>query len=127
MLIPQTSGSEFLIRFPSQTGQGSKVPFVRALGKRFLIALTDELELAGLQPVKIAVRADLLREKCHRRTNVPHIKLDVLAEIPDATYGQFIDAVLAAKAKCLVDFDGRRKISINARLEGGVMARAKQA
>jgi hypothetical protein len=97
MLIPQISGGEFLIRFPSQTAQGSKVPFARAVAKRFLIALTDELERAGLQPVKIVIRADLLRE-CHRRTSAPHIKLDVLAEIPRATYGQFIDAILAAKA-----------------------------
>jgi hypothetical protein len=127
MLIPRISGSEFLIRFPGQTGQVSKVPFARAVGKRFLIALTDELELAGLHPIKIAICADLLREKCHRRTNATHIKLDVVAVIPHATYGQFIDAVVAAKAKCLFDFDGRRKISINARLEGGVMARVKPA
>ena len=84
MLIPRISGSEFLIRFPGQTGQVSKVPFARAVGKRFLIALTDELERAGLQPVKIVIRADLLRES-HRRTRVPPIKLDVLAEIPHAT------------------------------------------
>jgi|HubBroStandDraft_6_1064221.scaffolds.fasta_scaffold569186_2 hypothetical protein len=120
MLIPQISGSEFLISFPSQTGQVSKVRFARAVGKRFLIALTDELELAGLQPVKIAIRADLLREKYHRRTNATLIQLDVVAAIPNATYGQFIDAVLAAKAKCLLDFRGRSEISINARLEGGV-------
>jgi hypothetical protein len=120
MLIPQISGSEFLISFPSQTGQVSKVRFARAVGKRFLIALTDELELAGLQPVKIAIRADLLREKYHRRINATLIQLDVVATIPNATYGQFIDAVLAAKAKCLLDFRGRSEISINARLEGGV-------
>jgi hypothetical protein len=120
MLIPQISGSEFLISFPSQTGQVRKVRFARAVGKRFLIALTDELELAGLQPVKIAIRADLLREKYHRRINATLIQLDVVATIPNATYGQFIDAVLAAKAKCLLDFRGRSEISINARLEGGV-------
>ena len=53
MLIPRISGSEFLIRFPGQAGQLSKVPFARTVGKRFLIALADELELARLQPVQV--------------------------------------------------------------------------
>jgi hypothetical protein len=120
MLIPRISGGEFVIHFPDQTGQVSKISLARAVGKRFLIAVTDELELAGLQPTKIAIRADSLREKCDDRTNEIHIQLDVAAAIPQATYGQFIDAVLAAKAKCLLDFRGRSEISINARLEGGV-------
>jgi hypothetical protein len=48
-----------------------------------------------------------------------HIKLDITARIPLASYGQFIDATLAAKARCLLDFDDGHKISINAHLEGG--------
>jgi hypothetical protein len=123
MLIPRISGGEFVIHFPGQTRQVSKVSLARAVGKRFLIALTDELELASLQPAKIAIRADLLREKCDDRTNETRIRLDVVAAIPNATYGQFIDAVLAAKAKCLLDFRGRSEISINARLESGVRLR----
>ena len=43
MLIPQISGSEFLIGLPGQRGQVNKVRFARAVGKRFLIALADEL------------------------------------------------------------------------------------
>jgi hypothetical protein len=127
MLLPRISDGEFLIRFAGQTGRVSDVPFARAVGKRFSIALTNELELVGLQPITIAIRADLFKEKRDNRTVVNHIKLDITAKIPHATYGQFIDATLAAKAKCLLDLDRLSKISINAQLEESDREGAKPA
>ena len=68
--------------------------------------------MPAYNPYKFAKNScRLFKRKVPRRTIAPHIKLDVLAEIPRATYGQFIDAILAAKAKCLVDFDGGRVLA----------------
>lgn len=117
MLLPRISDSEFLMQFVGQTNRPENVAAARTFGKRFSVALSEELELIGLQASTISIRADLTKEKAKNRSPGTHIKLSLTAAVPQATYGQFIDATLAAKTRCLSALGGAGKISINAYLQ----------
>jgi len=117
MLLPRISNSEFLMQFVGQTDRPKDVAAARTFGKRFSIALSEELELIGLQASTISIRADLTKDKAKGRGPGTHIKLSLTAAVPEATYGQFIDATLAAKTRCLSNLGGGSKISINACLQ----------
>ena len=117
MLLPRISDSEFLMQFVGQTNRTKELPAARIFGKLFSIALSEELELIGLEASTISIRADLTKEKAKSRSPGTHIKVSLTAAVPQATYGQFIDATLAAKTRCLSDLGSGSKISINACLQ----------
>jgi hypothetical protein len=117
MLLPRIADSEFLMQFVGQADRPERVAAARSFEKRFSIALSEELELIGLQASTISIRADLTKEKPKSRSPGTHIKLSLTAAVPQATYGQFIDATLAAKTRCLSNLGGGSRISINAYLQ----------
>src|SRR5262249_34500654 len=117
MLLPRISDSELLMQFIDRTNRPEEVAAARNFGKRFSIALSEELELIGLQASTISIRADLTKEKTKSRRPGTHIKLSLTAAVPQATYGQFIDATRAAKTRCLSNLGGGSKISIDAYLQ----------
>jgi hypothetical protein len=117
MILPRTIDREFLMRFGARMERGSDGPADQLLGKHFSIALTNELQLLGLNPTSIAIRAGAFNEKLKTGGTRTHIRVRVSATIPHATQGQFIDATLAAKTKCLTQVGPLNKISIDAHLE----------
>jgi hypothetical protein len=117
MILPRTVDCEFLMRFGNPMERGTDGSEAQLLGNHFSIALADELHHLGLNPTSIAIRAGAFNEKLKTGGTRTHIRVGVSATIPHATQSQFIDATLAAKAKCLAQVHSLNKISIDARLE----------
>lgn len=83
----------------------------------FSMALADELGLAGFVPNHIATIATVTLERLAAGWTMSGINLDVLAKVPKAAQGDFIDAVLRAKTGCPISRLLRANISMNAKLE----------
>lgn len=116
MIFPFVRHCQFLMQCEGPIERGGLGSAAQVLGKHFSIALSNELELIGLTPTQMAIRAGAYNEKFKGR-NRTHIKVRVSAKIPNATHRQFIDATLLAKTKCMTQMDSRSKISIEAHLE----------
>ena len=66
----------------------------------FTMALSSELGHCGFHPERIETIATATLEDSAAGWTVTHVQLDVHANVPDASQARFIDAALAAKAKC---------------------------
>lgn len=118
MIKPSSIDCRFMMQFEDKPLHNIQNSTVRLLSKRFSIALAEELEQLGLYPKNIAVQARAISEKVSVAERFcGRIQFDVTAEVPDATQAQFIDATLAAKAKCQIVQGRAAKISLNAQLQ----------
>jgi osmotically inducible protein OsmC len=83
----------------------------------FSMALAKELSTAGFVPNHIATIATVTLEHLAAGWTMSSINLDVLATVPKAAQGDFIDAILRAKTGCAISRLLRANISMNAKLE----------
>lgn len=88
-----------------------------SLGGCFSMALSNELELAGLHSERIETIATATLEELAAGWTLTRVQLDVRAKVPHATQSHFIDAALAAKTKCPMARLLNANISMNARLD----------
>jgi organic hydroperoxide reductase OsmC/OhrA len=118
MIKPTVPGYSFVIHFKNQAHLAGNDPMVRLAGKRFSIALAEELEARGLHPKHIAIGARAVRDKTSASDgSCSRIEFEVSAAIPNATQSQFIDATLEAKAKCFPQRSSGPNIWIKAELQ----------
>jgi len=90
----------------------------------FSMALAHELGKAGLVPIHIATIATVTLERLPAGWTMTRINLAVLAEVPKAAQGDFIDATLRAKTGCPISRLLRANISMHAKLESNTLADA---
>jgi osmotically inducible protein OsmC len=72
---------------------------------------------AALSAGDILTSAAVTLERLAAGWTILNIHLDVVARLPNATQGRFIDAAVRAKTNCLVSRVLRATISMNAKLE----------
>lgn len=83
----------------------------------FSHALARELGRATLSSGDIVISAAVTLKRLAAGWTIVNIHLSVVARLPKATQGRFIDAAVRAKTNCLVSRVLRATISMNARLE----------
>ena len=82
----------------------------------FSITLADELAEAGYHPSQIDTTATVTMEDIAAGWTMTQIHLDVIATVPKAAQGDFIDAALRAKANCPISRSLNANISMRAQL-----------
>ena len=107
----------FRTRFDEGIGTNPDELIAASLGGCFSMALSNELELAGLQSERIETTATATVEQLAAGWTLTRIQLDVQAKVPGASQSDFIDAALAAKTKCPIARLLDANISMNARLD----------
>jgi osmotically inducible protein OsmC len=88
-----------------------------SLGGCFTMALSSELGLCGFHPERIETIVTATLEDLAAGWTVTHMQLDVHANVPDVSKAHFIDAALAAKAKCPIARLLKTNISMTAALD----------
>lgn len=88
-----------------------------ALAGSFSLALIQELGRAARLAGEILTSAAITLERRAAGWTIVNILLSVVARLPKATQGGFIDAAVRAKTNGLVSRALRPRISMNARLE----------
>ena len=83
----------------------------------FSMALSNELGLSGFHPQRIETTATATLEDLAAGWTLTRIQLDVHANVPDVSKAHFIDAALAAKAKCPIARLLKANISMTASLD----------
>ena len=83
----------------------------------FTMALSSELSLCGFHPESIETTATATLEDLAAGWTLTRIQLDVHANVPDVSKARFIDAALAAKAKCPIARLLNTNISMTASLD----------
>ena len=81
------------------------------------MALSNELGLCGFHPESIETTATATLEDLAAGWTLTRIQLDVHANVPDVSKAHFIDAALAAKAKCPIARLLNTNISMTASLD----------
>lgn len=92
----------------------------------FSLSLADELGKAALGPGEIHISAAVTLEHLAAGWTIVNIHLNVVARLPRLSQGDFIDATVRAKTKCLVSRALRPTVSMNAKLEKVVPRRVDQ-
>ena len=83
----------------------------------FSLALSNELGLASRASGNIVTTATVTLELLAAGWTVMNSHLNVIARLPKMTQGEFIDATVRAKTRCLVSRLLRANISMTAKLE----------
>lgn len=83
----------------------------------FSHALAQELGRAALSAGDIVTSAAVTLKRLAAGWTIVNIHLNVVARLPKATQGRFIDAAVRAKTNCLVSRLLRATISMDAKLE----------
>ena len=107
----------FRTRFDEGIGTNPDELIAASLGGCFSMALSNELELAGLHSERIETTATATLEELAAGWTLTRIQLDVRARVPHATQSHIIDAALAAKTKCPMARLLNANISMNAHLD----------
>jgi lipoyl-dependent peroxiredoxin len=82
----------------------------------FSITLAHELGEAGFRPRQIDTTATVTMEMLATGLTMTQVHLDVVASVPGAPEGDFVDAALRAKANCPISRALNANISMRARL-----------
>ena len=83
----------------------------------FSLALSNELGARGSASDCIITTATVTLEHLTAGWTIMNIHLDVIAKLLKVSQGEFIDATVRAKTRCLVSKLLHTSISMNARLE----------
>lgn len=108
----------FATRFESQPGTNPEELIAAAHAGCFSMALSAQLNNAGLKPEQISTEATVKLEKLESGFAITTVHLVVKARVPGATQEQFQTAANNAKAGCPVSKVLNAKISMDAKLEG---------
>ena len=83
----------------------------------FLLALSNEVGSGSSASDYIITTATVTLENLTAGWTIINVHLDVSAKLLNVSHGDFIDAIVRAKTRCLVSRLLRTNISMNARLE----------
>ena len=108
----------FVTRFENEKGTNPEELIGAAHAGCFSMALSAQLNNAGLKPERIATEATVTLEKLEAGFAVTTVHLQVSARVPGATQEQFNTAANNAKAGCPISKLLNAKISMDAKLEG---------
>lgn len=108
----------FVTRFENEKGTNPEELIGAAHAGCFSMALSAQLNNAGLKPERIATEATVTLEKLESGFAITTIHLQVSARVPGATQEQFNTAASNAKAGCPVSKLFNAKITMDAKLEG---------
>jgi len=82
------------------------------------MALSDALDHAGFPAQRITTTATVTSSNLTEEGwTVTSILLDVVARVPAARFGDFIDAAMSAKVSCSICRLLNTNVSLNARME----------
>lgn len=112
-LVPFSSA----IRRTTNSDTNSAELIAAAHAGSFSLALTQELGRAALSAGNIVTSAAVTLEHRTAGWTIANILLTVVARLPKATQGRFIDAAVRAKTNCLISRALRTTVSMNAKLE----------
>jgi osmotically inducible protein OsmC len=107
----------FASRFESGTGTNPEELLAAAHAGCFTMALSGQLEAAGMKADKLDTTATVTIEKVPEGFSITESHLDLVARIPNADKAKFDAAVKAAETGCPVSKLLKAKITVNARLE----------
>lgn len=91
----------------------------------FSQALARELGRAAISAGEIVTAASVTMERLAVGWTIMNIHLNVVARLPKATQGRFIDAAVRAKTSCPVSRVLRATVSMNAKLESDTRRRRR--
>lgn len=107
----------FATRFENQAGTNPEELIAAAHAGCFSMALSAQLNNAGLKPERIATEATVRLEKLESGFAITTVNLVVKARVPGASQEQFQTAANNAKSGCPVSKVLNAKISMDAQLE----------
>lgn len=107
----------FSTRFEQGVGTNPEELIAAAHAGCFSMALSAQLDNAGLTAERIATTATVNMEKTDAGFSITAVHLDVSAKVPGAAPQQFDTAAANAKAGCPVSRVLKAEITMNARLE----------
>jgi lipoyl-dependent peroxiredoxin len=107
----------FSTRFENGLGTNPEELIAAAHAGCFSMALSAQLEGAGLTATRINTTATLSLDKTDAGFSITAVHLDVTAKVPGATPQQFETAASSAKAGCPVSRVLRADIGMDAKLE----------
>ena len=108
----------FVTRFENEKGTNPEELIGAAHAGCFSMALSAQLNNAGLKPERIATEATVTLEKLESGFAITTIHLQVNAKVPGASQDQFNTAASNAKSGCPVSKLLNAKITMDAKLEG---------
>ena len=108
----------FVTRFENEKGTNPEEVIGAAHAGCFSMALSAQLNNAGLKPERIATEATVTLEKLESGFAVTSVHLQVNARVPGASQDQFNTAANNAKAGCPISKLLNTKITMDAKLEG---------
>lgn len=108
----------FVTRFENEKGTNPEELIGAAHAGCFSMALSGQLNSAGLKPERITTEATVTLEKLEAGFAITTVHLQVSARVPGATQDQFSTAANNAKAGCPVSKLLNAKITMDAKLEG---------
>lgn len=85
----------------------------------FSLALADEFQTAAVGGGEILVSAAVTMQHLAAGWTITNIHVTVAARLSRLSQGEFIDATVRAKTKCLISRALRPTVSMNAKLETG--------
>ena len=106
----------FSTRFEDQPGTNPEELIAAAHAGCFSMALSAQLETAGMTAESIETSATLTMEKLEAGFTITAVHLDVVARIPGGDAAKFEEAANNAKAGCPVSRVLNAKITMNAKL-----------
>ncbi len=107
----------FVTRFENAKGTNPEELIGAAHAGCFSMALSAQLNAAGLKPERIATEATVTLEKVGDGFAITTVHLEVSASVPGASAAQFDKAATDAKTGCPVSKLLNARITMNARLE----------
>lgn len=107
----------FSTRFEQGAGTNPEELIAAAHAGCFSMALSAQLENAGLTAERIATAATVNMDKTNAGFTITAVHLDVAAKVPGASREQFETAAANAKSGCPVSRVLNAEITMNARLE----------
>jgi osmotically inducible protein OsmC len=113
-------------RSGNQRGTNSSELIAAAHAGSFALTLSKELAQAGYRPRQIDTTATVTMENSAAGWMMTQIHLDVVATVPKAQEGEFVDAALRAKASCPVSRALNANISMRAQLVRQESAKPKK-
>lgn len=116
--ILNNASYSFVTRFENEKGTNPEELIGAAHAGCFSMALSAQLNNAGLKPERIATEATVTLEKLEGGFAITTVHLQVSAKVPGATQEQFNTATNNAKAGCPVSKLLNAKITMDAKLEG---------
>lgn len=109
----------FASRFEEGVGSNPEELIGAALAGCFSMALSGELNKAGLTPRRIHTKAQVHLQKVDGKQTITRIHLDTEAEAPGADQQVFLEKAQAAKEGCPVSRSLAVEITLDARLVSG--------